>query len=507
MERHNKAVAAIAANVRRFYDRKESFRIFHGSTNSTRTSLFRRDKMIDTSGLSHVLKVDKEKRTALVEPNVPMDRLVETTMKYGIVPPVVMEFPGITVGGGYAGTSGESSSFKHGFFDRTINYVNMILANGDIVTASRTERADLFNGAAGAVGSLGITTLLELQLIEAKKYVETTYHPVSSVSEATQKLKKLTANPDLDYIDGILFSLNNGVIITGRMTDTSDVNLPIRRFSRAKDPWFYLHVQDILSNNPTATTTELIPLDEYLFRYDRGGFWVGRSAFRYFFTPFNWFTRWFLDDFLHTRVMYTALHASGFSAQYVVQDLALPYSTVEEFIEYTDTTFDIYPLWLCPLRQETLPTFHPHSNETEADGETLKPMLNVGLWGYGHPDRHAFFKLNRHLEAKLRKLGGMKWLYANTYYSETEFWSIYDRKWYDALRTKYDATSLPSVCDKVRTDVDAQEKVIKTSWSYWLLGKWPISGLWGLWKAATSGQHLLAKKERWKSIEEKDRVD
>jgi Delta24-sterol reductase len=205
--------------------------------------------------------------------------------------------------------------------------------------------------------------------------------------------------------------------------------------------------------------------------------------------------------------MYTALHASDFSTQYVVQDLALPYFTVEEFIEYTDTTFDIYPLWLCPLRQETLPTFHPHSNETEVDGKTLKPMLNVSLWGYGHSDRRAFFKLNRHLEVKLRKLGGMKWLYAHTYYSETEFWSIYDRKWYDALRTKYDATSLPSVYDKVRTDVDVHERAIKTSWSYWLLGKWPISGLWGLWKAATSGQHLLAKKERWKSIEEKDCVD
>ena len=103
MERHNKAVAAIAADVRRFYERKESFRIYHGSTNSTRSSLFRRDQMIDTSGLCHVLEVDRDKRTALVEPNVPMDRLVETTMKYGLVPPVVMEFPGITVGGGYAG--------------------------------------------------------------------------------------------------------------------------------------------------------------------------------------------------------------------------------------------------------------------------------------------------------------------------------------------------------------------------------------------------------------------
>jgi FAD/FMN-containing dehydrogenase len=133
MEKHNKAVAEIAADVRAFYDRKEPFRISHGSTNSTRSILLRQGNVVDISHLCHVLKVDTHARTALVEPNVPMDRLVETTLKYGLIPPVVMEFPGITVGGGYAGTSGESSSFKHGFFNRTINYVNMILANGDLV--------------------------------------------------------------------------------------------------------------------------------------------------------------------------------------------------------------------------------------------------------------------------------------------------------------------------------------------------------------------------------------
>jgi delta24-sterol reductase len=190
MERHRRAVSKITASVRKFYQVKEPFRIYHGSTNTTRDSPLRRDKMVDASAISYVLKVDKEKRIALVEPNVPMDRLVETTMKYGLVPPVVMEFPGITVGGGYAGTSGESSSFKWGFFNRTINYVEMVLANGEIVKASEKENTDLFHGAAGAVGTLGVVTLVELQLIEAKKYVGTIYHLVAGMDEAILKLKK-----------------------------------------------------------------------------------------------------------------------------------------------------------------------------------------------------------------------------------------------------------------------------------------------------------------------------
>jgi delta24-sterol reductase len=123
MDAHDQAVAAIASSVRKFNDRKEPFRIYHGSTNSTRQSQYRRNRMVDTSAMSRVLKIDTERETALVEPNVPMDRLVEATLQHGLIPPVVMEFPGITVGGVFAGTSGESSSFRYSSFDRsTVNF-------------------------------------------------------------------------------------------------------------------------------------------------------------------------------------------------------------------------------------------------------------------------------------------------------------------------------------------------------------------------------------------------
>ena len=505
LDRHETAVEKLSTSIRQFYERREKFRIYHGSTNSTRQAANKGKNIIDTSSLSAVLDIDLATQTALVEPNVPMDRLVEETMKYGLVPPVVMEFPGITVGGGFAGTSGESSSFKHGFFNRTINRIEMVLANGVVIACSDQENAELFHGAAGAVGSLGVITLVELQLTKAKKYVETTYHPVASVSEAIKKLELASSDLDLDYVDGILFSKDNGAIITGRLTDHPKHTIPIQHFSDAGDPWFYLHVKDSIKR-AAGPGTEAIPLAEYLFRYDRGGFWVGASAFDYFYMPFNAFTRWWLDDFLHTRMMYTALHASGHSKKYLVQDLALPYSTAEQFVDYTDKALGIYPLWLCPLRQSSLPTMHPHSHETEADGKTLKPMLNIGLWGNG-PSRHdEFVKANRDLEHKLRELGGMKWLYAHTYYTEDEFWSMYDRDWYNALREKYCATSLPSVYDKVKFDVDAERSACSLSLVDSILNTWPISGLYGIKKAIDSGTYLQARASAWKSARHAERL-
>ncbi|KAK0382909.1 hypothetical protein NLU13_8825 [Sarocladium strictum] len=511
MDRHKQAVTKIASAVKGFFERGEPFRITHGSTNSTRPRPSQR--LVDISSLSNVLSVDRVTRTALVEPNVPMDRLVEHTLKHGLVPPVVMEFPGITAGGGYAGTAGESSSFKHGFFDETVNEVEMVLGNGDVVRANRSNQyADLFRGAAGAVGSLGVTTLLELNLLEAKKYVQTTYHRAGSVAEAIAKVREETANPENDYVDGILFSKNHGVVVTGKLTDEKPSEATARTFSGAWDPWFYMHVQDSTRSPADRRVTEYLPLAEYLFRYDRGGFWVAACAFTYFwFVPFTRFFRWFLDDFLHTRMMYRALHASGQSARFVVQDLNLPYENAEKFVDYTADEFGIWPLWLCPLKQTPPPTFHPHTGEiiTSKDPATgkatqipaEKESLNIGLWGWGPADYAAFLRKNVSLEAKLQELNGMKWLYAHTYYSQPQFWDVYGgsatRKWYDALRAKYHAATLPTVYDKVKIDVEARQKELaerKGSFK----NMWPVAGVYGIYKAIKSRDYRLHRDAKWK---------
>ena len=498
MQTHKYAVEKIAAAVQHYSKRGEPFRIYHGSTNSTRQTHHRKCNIVDISSLSRVLHVDTQARTALVEPNVPMDRLVEATLKYGLLPPVVMEFPGITAGGGFAGTGGESSSFKYGYFNESVNSVEIVLGNGEVITASRTQNSDLFYGASGAVGSLGITTLLELQLVQAKKYVKTVFHPVTSISEAVDKVRNETRDPKHDYVDGIIFCEDHGVIITGSMTDELPTSSRLQRFSDAKDSWYYLYVKEATLGK-TTPIMDYVPLAEYLFRYDRGGFWVAASTFKYFMFPFNRFTRWFLDDFMHTRMLYRALHASQYSKSYIVQDLALPYSTAEKFIQYTNDSFGIWPLWLCPLRQSRLPTLHPHFSETEADGKTLKPMLNIGLWGFGPSKYDNFVSKNRELEDKLRELGGMKWLYAQTYYEENEFWKIFDRQWYDNLRVKYHAKSLPSIWHKVKTDPDAHKKAVAASWGSWALQFWPLGGLWGIWKAIRSGDYHIARSSSWKA--------
>ena len=225
--------------------------------------------MVDTSRLNHVFHIDPGRKTCLAEPNVAMDELVEAVALHGLLPPVVMEFPGITVGGGFAGTAGESSGFKYGFFDRTVNWIEMVLADGEVVIASEDKHPDLFHGAAGTLGTLGVTTLLEIQLVDFKPYVELTYHPVTSVDDALSTMKACTRVQSNDFVDGILFAMNRGVIISGRLVDQVSDRGHQQQFSRARDPWFYLHVERTASRQ-IEPLKEFTPVRDYLFRYDRG---------------------------------------------------------------------------------------------------------------------------------------------------------------------------------------------------------------------------------------------
>lgn len=549
MDRHRALVQKISSTVRAFYNSKEPYRIFHGSTNSTRPSAAHaRSNRVDISALGHVLSVDTARRTALVEPNVPMDRLVESTLKHGLVPPVVMEFPGITAGGGFAGTAGESSSFRHGFFDETVSSVEMVLPDGEVVTArppvpsssssssslpspgedntnndkakgtpqqqqQQQQYPDLFRGAAGAVGTLGVTTLLEVNLVAARRFVRTRYRRTRSVAEAVAAVREETARPENDYVDGILFSRDHGVVITGQMTDEKPDSAPVRTFSRAGDPWFYMHVEErtrdgahLAGQQPQLEgEDEYIPLAEYLFRYDRAGFWVGRAGWEYFkLVPFNRLTRWFLDDFMHTRMLYRALHGSGESARFVVQDVAMPFATAGQLVEYTAGELGIWPLWLCPLKRRAPPTFHPFTTTPaaaggkagEGGGEEDDMMLNVGVWGWGPAGHDEFVRANRDLEAKVRELGGMKWLYAHTYYDEPEFWDMYGgRAWYDALRSKFkaDEAGLPSVYDKVKVDLEKNK-----GQRGGLKSVWPFGGIYGLYKSIQSKDYMLHRNAEWK---------
>jgi hypothetical protein len=455
LKNHSLVVKDVQRQVSDFFALKKKARIFHGGTNSTRSRNLDHSRLINISQLNKIIEINVGKEYVLVESNVALEQLVDATLKLGFLPPVVSEFPAITVGGAIQGGAGESSSFKWGCFNEPCLEYEVVLGDGSKVIANPSKNPDLFRGIPSSCGSLGIITMAKLRLIPATLMIRLSYHRVSSYEEAVNFIDsqaKKTKKPD--FIDGIMFSKTKGVIMLGYFINRTD--MPIASFHKFNDEWFYLHAERVTTN--VSVYEELIPTKDYLFRYDRGAFWTGREGLKILHIPFNRFTRLLLSPLFKTRTMYRFLHDARLSQQFLVQDICLPKQNTVPFIKFIDKNYGIYPLWLCPLKPTKKDILSPAYLTTDL-------VINVGVWGAMPEDYESFVQHNRQLEDKVYKFGGRKVLYAHAYYPKVKFWAIYDGKRYQQLRQKYAAgVVFPDIYEKTHVAGRYEPSIARGWW-------------------------------------------
>ncbi|KAI9888738.1 MAG: hypothetical protein M1814_006470 [Vezdaea aestivalis] len=416
-----------------------------------------------------------------------MRSLVQATLAQHLLPLVIPEFPGITVGGAFAGTAGESSSYREGLFEMGVEGVEVVAGDGRVAWAKEGE----LEGLRGSFGTLGVVTALLLRLRPAGGWVECVYRPVGNL---VGELRKGIDGEGWEFLDGVVFGKGKGVVCQGRCVDEKTFGPEVRRrrVSRGRDKWFYQILERVSQTG--ISVTELLPTEDYLFRWDRGGFWVARYAFPYFLCPFNRLTRWALDRYLRADVMYRALHFSGLVERYVVQDLGVPVATAEGFEEFLDREMGIYPLWLCPVKVEPIGA---GIYKDKGDGGA-EMMVNFGVWGLGPPGKESMLEVNRRLENEVARLGGFKCLYAQAFYTEAEFWNIHNKAAYQELRAKWGAEYMPSVWDKVKRIEGKEEKASRSGLARLktkLVEVRPVRGLYGVACAVIGREYLLREPE------------
>ncbi len=420
------------------------------SSNTLRNGDYKKKShSLDLSPFNQILEFDPQTGSILVEPRITFGTLCRFTLKHGLLPPVVPEFPSITVGGAITGAAIESTSHRYGqVSDHCLSY-ELLLGNGDKITASPEEHSDLFYAISGSYGTLALLTAVRLRLIPAKPFVQLHTHWFNHPEEA---VKKLTLPSSTDGIEGIVFSPSEAVVVEATLTDS--LQSPIYKQSFPWSRWFAQHLQQ---DRPHQET---IPTLQYLFRHDRGAFWIGRYILSFqtlLQSIFHWgipeiepsplnpslLLRLLFGWYFPSHRLYHLWHRIPNTVSenlFFIHDFYTPFPHAHQALQRWMELTQIFPIWLCPIKGSQTQFLSPHYGHSH--------FLNIGLYGRPPPTTSIPY-LSAQLEKDLLHFGGRKMLYSFVYYDEPTFNTIYPIDLYTQLRHKYSAHAFPTLFQKV----------------------------------------------------------
>jgi decaprenylphospho-beta-D-ribofuranose 2-oxidase len=125
-------------------------------------------------GLKHVARYvsfDEQTGILVCEAGVSLEQIIRDFAPRGWFPMITPGTKCVTVGGCIANDIHGKAHHAQGTFLNCVDSMTVLLANGEVVTASRNENQDLFFGSFGGMGLLGIVLTATLRL----RRIETTY--------------------------------------------------------------------------------------------------------------------------------------------------------------------------------------------------------------------------------------------------------------------------------------------------------------------------------------------
>jgi FAD/FMN-containing dehydrogenase len=418
-----------------------AFGLAKTTSNLFRDRAPRRAPRVDLSHFRHVIAVgdgivDAEGMTPFVD-------LADATLAHGAMPAVVPQLKSITIGGAVAGVGIEATSFRHGLVHETIDAIDVLTGDGRILACTPgNAHRDLFFGMPNSYGTLGYTLRVTAKTIPVKRYVAIRHRKFTDARSFFAAIADSLEDSSIDFLDGVVFDRATLVLSPARFVDDAPYGSDY-----TYDKIYYRSLRE--------RTEDYLTVRDYLWRWDTDWFWcsknlgaqnalvrrlLGRKRLNSVFYQkvMRWNTRWKLGAALE--------RLRGVDAESVIQDVDIPLARAAEFLAFLHDEVGVLPIWVCPIRapaRDVAYPLYPLSPGT--------PYINFGFWDRvtrRHTRPRGY--LNRKIEARVRDLDGLKSLYSDSYFSEDEFWSIYNRPAYAALKAKYDpANALPDLYQKV----------------------------------------------------------
>lgn len=402
---------------------KSTSNLFRDRVNGNQQTLSVRD-------FNHLLELDTSAATIVSEGMIPYGDLVEKTLESGLMPMVVPQLKTITIGGAVAGIGIESTSFRHGLPHETVLEMEVLLADGSVVTCTpHNEHSDLYYGLPNSYGTLGYVLKLKTPALRVKPYVQIEHTRFDDADEFFANISHCQ-DSDIDFLDGVVFREGQYYLTKGRFTD---------QVPHCSD-YTYL---DIYYRSIATKTTDYLTVQDYLWRWDTDWFWCSKNLYVQNKLMRRLVGKKHLNSATYTKVMrwnskWGLMRAvnrlRGRHAESVIQDIDIPIDNSATFLDFLLREIGVLPIWICPIR-----TYERSAKFPLFCLEPDTMYVNFGFWDSvaSRTQRPEGF-LNRKIEVTTTELNGIKSLYSDAFFNETEFWDIYRGDAYQNLKDRYD---------------------------------------------------------------------
>ncbi|MEO9323619.1 FAD-binding oxidoreductase [Nocardioides sp. C4-1] len=452
-QQHAQAVARLAASYAAIPP-GQPVRLAKKTTNLFRVRAATTAPGLDVSGLTGVIEVDPDTRTAEVQGMCTYEDLVDATLPHGLIPLVVPQLRTITLGGAVTGLGIESTSFRNGLPHESVLEMDVFTGAGEVVTTRPGD--ELFDAFPNSYGSLGYATRLRIELEPVPAYVALRHVRFDDAALLTKTIEEIVASGEhdgepVDGLDGVAFSPDELYLTIARWVSGPAGPTGAAGAALDADPSDYAG-QQVFFRSLQERETDLLTMYDYLWRWDTDWFWCSGA-----FGAQNPRIRRFWPRALRRSDVYMKLlgldrrfdiadrldrRAGRPQRERVVQDIEVPTEQLPEFLRWFDDEIGMRPVWLCPLvARRPWPAYPLEAGE---------PYVNVGFWGTVHVGPEAVdAPRNRAIETKVHELGGHKSLYSEAFYDRETFDSLYGGDHVAAVKARYDPDDrLTSLYDK-----------------------------------------------------------
>jgi FAD/FMN-containing dehydrogenase len=416
-----------------------SVRLAKSTSNLFRARAKRDAPGLDVSGLTDVISVDAEARTADVAGMCTYEDLVAATLPYGLSPLVVPQLKTITLGGAVTGLGIESASFRNGLPHESVLEMDILTGTGELLTVSPRQHTDLYRAFPNSYGTLGYSTRLRIKLETIKPFVALRHVRFNSLTDMVAAMDRIIDTGGLDgvpvdYLDGVVFGAEESYLCVGVRTTTPG---PVSDYTG--QDIYYRSIQ-----LGAGIKEDRLTIHDYFWRWDTDWFWCSRSFGAQNPRLRRWWPRRYRCSSAYWKLIalerrfdivnQIAKRTGRPLRERVVQDIEVPIERTSEFLEWFLRTVPITPIWLCPLRLH------------DQDGWPLYPIrpgrsyVNVGFWS-AVPVGATKGETNRLIEAKVGSLDGHKSLYSDSFYTREEFDELYGGAVYGTVKKIYDPDS------------------------------------------------------------------